>query len=177
MAKVGESWCLLELEHGLHFSITAYLYFCFSAPSLPIFGCLGTFFVDWPWTQNLCVALILSSKKKTQHGWILLNSLFYFRNTSMLGGTPEPPGGLLIYTPALGRAMYPPGIGQSVGTLIRMHLLGRGWCQIRTSTCAMALFTVPVYRRSAPSFRCAAAYTFACLCLLSPGIKGVHHHA
>ena len=48
-------------------------------------------------------------------------------------GTPETQGGLLIYTPALGRAMCPPGIGQSAGTLIYMHPLGRGWRQIRAS--------------------------------------------
>jgi hypothetical protein len=50
-------------------------------------------------------------------------------------GTPGTQGGLLIYTPALGRAMYPPGIGQSAGTLICMHPLRRGWRQIRASAC------------------------------------------
>jgi hypothetical protein len=38
--------------------------------------------------------------------------------------TPGTQGGLLIYTPALGRAMCPPGIGQSAGTLICMHRSG-----------------------------------------------------
>jgi hypothetical protein len=55
-------------------------------------------------------------------------------------GTPGTQGGLLIYTPALGRAMFPPGIGQSAGTLICMHLLRRGWCQIWASTSAVVLF-------------------------------------
>ena len=73
-------------------------------------------------------------------------------------GTLETQGGLLIYTPALGRAMCPPGIGQSAGTLICMHLLGRGWCQIWASTCAVALFMETVCRRPAPSFRRPAAY-------------------
>jgi hypothetical protein len=68
-------------------------------------------------------------------------------------GTPGTQGGLLIYTPALGKAMCPPGIGQSAGTLICMHPLGRSWCQIRASACAVVLFTAMVYRRLAPSFR------------------------
>jgi hypothetical protein len=68
-------------------------------------------------------------------------------------GTPGTQGGLLIYTPALGRAMCPPRIGQSAGTLICMHLLRRGWRQIRASACAEVLFTAMVYRRPAPSFR------------------------
>jgi hypothetical protein len=49
-------------------------------------------------------------------------------------GTPGTQGGLLIYTPAQGKALCPPGIGQSAVTLICMHLLGRGWHQIRAST-------------------------------------------
>ena len=59
----------------------------------------------------------------------------------MLQEPPETQGGQLIYTPALGRAMCPPGIGQSAGTLICMHPLGRGWRQIRASACAVVLFT------------------------------------
>jgi hypothetical protein len=78
-------------------------------------------------------------------------------------GTRKIQGGLLIYTPALGRAMCPPGIGQSAGTLICMHPLGRGWHQIRDSACAVALFTVTVYQRPAPSFRRPAAYILALL--------------
>ena len=76
-------------------------------------------------------------------------------------GTPGTQGGLLIYTPALGRAMCPPGIGQSAGTLICMHPLGRGWRQIRASACsvAIALFTATLYRRPVPSFRRLIAYT------------------
>ena len=75
--------------------------------------------------------------------------------------TLETQGGLLIYTPALGRATSPPGIGQSAGTLICMHPLGRGWRQIRASACsvAVALFTAMVYRRPVPSFRRLIAYT------------------
>jgi hypothetical protein len=86
--------------------------------------------------------------------------LFLFLELLYTTGTLETQGGLLIYTPALGRAMCPPGIGQSACTLICMHPLGRDWCQIRASTCAVALFTAKVYRRPAPSFRCPAA----CLC-------------
>ena len=68
-------------------------------------------------------------------------------------GTPGTQGGLLIYTPAQGKALCPPGIGQSASTLICMHPLGRGWCQIRASTCAVVLFMVTVYRRPVPFFR------------------------
>jgi hypothetical protein len=68
-------------------------------------------------------------------------------------GTLGTQGGLLIYTPALGRAMCPPGIGQSAGTLIYMHPLGRGWHQIQASACAVALFMAMVDQRPAPSFR------------------------
>ena len=62
-------------------------------------------------------------------------------------GTPGTQGGLLIYTPAQGKALCPPGIGQSASTLICMHLLGRGWHQIRASTCSVVLFTATVYWR------------------------------
>lgn len=68
-------------------------------------------------------------------------------------GTPGTQGGLLIYTPAQGKALCPPGIGQSAGTLICMHPLRRGWRQIRASACAVVLFTATVYRKLAPSFR------------------------
>jgi hypothetical protein len=68
-------------------------------------------------------------------------------------GTPGTQGGLLIYIPALGRAMCPPGIGQSAGTLICMYPLGRGWCQIRARACTVVLLTAMVYWRPAPSFR------------------------
>ena len=67
--------------------------------------------------------------------------------------TPGTQGGLLIYTPAQGKALCPPGIGQSAGTLICMHPLRRGWRQIRASACAVVLFTATVYRKLAPSFR------------------------
>ena len=36
--------------------------------------------------------------RKTQHGWILLNSLLYFRNTSMLR-EPRKPREDFLYTP------------------------------------------------------------------------------
>jgi hypothetical protein len=85
---------------------------------------------------------------------------FLFQEHLAAMGTPETQGGLLIYTPALGRAMCPPGIGQSAGTLICMHLLGRGWRQIRASACTVVLFTATVYWRPAPSFRRRAAYNF-----------------
>jgi hypothetical protein len=86
---------------------------------------------------------------------------FLFQEHLDTTGTSETQRGLLIYTPALGRAMCPPGIGQSAGTLICMHPLGRGWRQIRASPCAVTLFTVTVYRRPAPSFRHPAAYIFS----------------
>ena len=92
-----------------------------------------------------CVAPTLSGKEKR-------NTVGFF-STALLQehldatGTPETQGGLLIYTPALGRAMCPPGIGQSAGTLIYMHPLGRGWRQIRASACTVTLFTETVYRR------------------------------
>jgi hypothetical protein len=41
-------------------------------------------------------------------------------------GTPGTQGGLLMYTPAQGKALCPPGIGQSAGTLICIHMLRRG---------------------------------------------------
>lgn len=72
----------------------------------------------------------------------------------MLLQTPGTQGGLLIYTPAQGKALCPPGIGQSAGTLICMHLLGRGWSQILASAYAVVLFMATVYRKPAPSFRC-----------------------
>ena len=97
-------------------------------------------FVHWSSTGSECsiVALTSSSKEKPQHGRILLNSF--------IAGTQ---GGLLIYTPALGRAMCPPGIVQSARTLICMHPLGRGWRQIWASACAVTLFMATVYRRPA----------------------------
>jgi hypothetical protein len=104
------------------------------------------------------VALTSSSKKK-RNTVGFFSTAFFISGTPQCYGTPETQGGLLIYTPALGRAMCPPGIGQSGGTLICMHLLRRGWRQIRASACAVALFTAMVYWRPAPSFRCPAAYT------------------
>ena len=68
-------------------------------------------------------------------------------------GTPGTQGGLLIYTPAQGKALCPPGIGQSAGTLICMHPLRKGWRQILTSACSVVLFKAKVYRKPAPSFR------------------------
>jgi hypothetical protein len=69
---------------------------------------------------------------------------FLFQEHLNATGTWETQGGLLIYTPALGRAMCPPGIGQSAGTLICMHPLGKGWHQIRASACAVPLCTATV---------------------------------
>jgi hypothetical protein len=43
-------------------------------------------------------------------------------------GTLETQGGLLIYTPALGRAMCPPGIGQSCGKPHVPLQSGVGYC-------------------------------------------------
>jgi hypothetical protein len=98
------------------------------------------------------VALTSSSKEKRNTVGFFSTALFQEHLDAM--GIPGTQGGLLIYTPALGRAMCPPGIGQSAGTLICMHLLRRGWRQIRAGAWAVALFTASVYRRPAPSFRC-----------------------
>lgn len=101
------------------------------------------------------VALTSSSKKKRNTvGFFSIAFLFQERLDAT--GTLETQGGLLIYTPALGRAICPPGVGLSAGTLIYMHPLRRGWRQIRASACAVALllFTATVYQRPAPSFRC-----------------------
>jgi hypothetical protein len=80
-----------------------------------------------------------SGKEKRNKVGFFSTALFLERLDAT--GTGETQGGLLIYTPALGRAMCPPGIDQSAGTLICMHPLGRGWRQIRASACAVALFT------------------------------------
>ena len=93
------------------------------------------------------VASTSSGKEKRNTVGFFSTALFLERLDAT--GTGETQGGLLIYTPALGRAMCPPGIG----TLICMHLLGRGWRQIRASACAVALFTATVYWRPVPSFR------------------------
>ena len=96
-------------------------------------------------------ALISSGKEK--------GNMVGFFSTALLQeslyatGTPGIQGGMLLYTPAWGRAMCPPGFGQSAGTLICMQLLRRVWCQILSSTCSVVLFTVMVYWRPAPSFR------------------------
>jgi hypothetical protein len=88
-------------------------------------------------------ALISSGKEK--------GNMVGFFSTALLQeslyatGTPGTQGGLVMYTPALGRAMCPPGIGQSAGTLICMYLLRRGWRQDLSSACTMVLFTVMVY--------------------------------
>ena len=99
------------------------------------------------------VALTSSSKKNATRSDSSQQPSLSQEHLDAATGTPETQGGQLIYTPALGRAMCPPGIGQSAGTLICMHPLGRGWRQIRASACAVALFTATVYRRQAPSFR------------------------
>jgi hypothetical protein len=96
--------------------------------SLMIFG------TGFDLSEMVHVALTLSGKEKR-------NKVGFF-STALLQERQ-----LLIYTPALGRAMCPPGIGQSAGTLICMHLLGRGWRQIWARACAVMLFT-------ATSFTC-----------------------
>jgi hypothetical protein len=48
MAEAAE-FCLLELEHGLPYSTTNFL---FSTPSLPKIGSLETCSVSWLWTQR-----------------------------------------------------------------------------------------------------------------------------
>jgi hypothetical protein len=77
------------------------------------------------------VAPTLSGKEKCNMVGFFSTALLQERLDAT--GTPGTQGGLLIYTPALGRAMCPPGIGQSDGTLICMHPLGRGWRQIQAS--------------------------------------------
>jgi hypothetical protein len=54
--------------------------------------------------------------RKTQHGQILLNSLYCRNALDAATGTLGTQGRLLIYTPALGRAMCPHGIGRPVDT-------------------------------------------------------------
>jgi hypothetical protein len=65
---------------------------------------------------------------------------FLFQEHLNATGTLETQGGQLIYILALGKAMCPPGIGQSASTLICMHPLGRGWHQIWASACAVAVY-------------------------------------
>jgi hypothetical protein len=97
------------------------------------------------------VALTSSGKEKPNMVGFFSTALLQERLSAT--GTPGTQGGLLIYTPALGRAMCPPGIGQSARTLIYMHPLGRRWRQIWASACTVALFTATVYQRPVPSFR------------------------
>jgi hypothetical protein len=101
--------------------------------------------------SGCCAHLVRQGKHKT----VRFFSTALFQERLDATGTQ---GGLLIYTPAQGKALCPPGIGQSAGTLICMHPFGRGWRQIRASACVVLLFTVmvyqrPVYQRPAPSFR------------------------
>ena len=83
-----------------------------------------------------CCAHLIRQGKRNTVGFF---STALFQECIDAMGTPGTQGGLLIYTPALGRAMCPPGIGQSAGTLICMHLLRRGWRQIRASACAVVV--------------------------------------
>jgi hypothetical protein len=86
--------------------------------------------------------------RKTQHGRILLNS--FIAGTPPFQGTQR---GLLIYTPALGRATCSPGIGRPVdislactrlgGVGARLGLAPAQWCCLR-----------PRCTRKVPSFRC-----------------------
>jgi hypothetical protein len=64
----------------------------------------------------------------------------YCRNASMLLEPRAPREDSSYIPPAQGKALCPPGIGQSAGTLICMHLLRRDWRQIWASTCAVVLF-------------------------------------
>jgi hypothetical protein len=82
-----------------------------------------------------CVALTSSCKEKGNTVGFFSTALLQERLDAKV--TPGTQGGLLIYTPALGRAMCPPRIGQPAGTLICMHPLRRDWRQIRASACAM----------------------------------------
>jgi hypothetical protein len=87
---------------------------------------------------NCCAHLVWQGK----HNTVGFFSTALLQERLDATGTPGIQGGLLIYTPAQGKALCPPGIGQSAGTLICMHPLGRGWRQIRASACAGILFTV-----------------------------------
>jgi hypothetical protein len=108
----------------------------------------------------MCCAHLVQQEKNATRSDSSQQTFLFQEHLDDATGTLETQGGLLIYTPALGRAMCPPGIGQSASTLIYMHPLERGWRQIQASACAVALFTVMVYRRPAPSFRHPAAYNY-----------------
>ena len=84
------------------------------------------------------VALTSSGKEKRNKVGFFSTALLQERLDAT--GTLGTQGELLIYTPAQGKALCPPGIGQSAGTLICRHPLRKGWCQIRASACAVVLF-------------------------------------
>jgi hypothetical protein len=112
--------------------------------------------VLYSWTQETLMEAILSCPphpaRKT-HNTVGFFSTALLQEHLDAKETLGTQGGLLIYTPAQGKALCPPGIGQSAGTLICMHPLGRGWRQIRASACAVVLFMARVYWKPAPSFR------------------------
>jgi hypothetical protein len=67
--------------------------------------------------MSLCRSVVLTSSSKEKLNTVGFFSTALFQERLDATGTPGTLGGLLIYTPALGRAMCPPGIGQSAGTL------------------------------------------------------------
>jgi hypothetical protein len=90
-----------------------------------------------PHVRVSCVSdCALPGEENHYPGSELLRNTVRFFSTTLLQehlnatGTLGTQGGLLIYTPAQGKALCPPGIGQSASTLICMHLIGRGWRQI-----------------------------------------------
>ena len=91
---------------------------------------------EFSYLQTFPVALTLSGKEKRNRVGFFSTALL--QELLHATGTPGTQGALLIDTPALVRAMCPPGIGQSAVTLIYMHPLGRGWRKIRASACAVA---------------------------------------
>jgi hypothetical protein len=101
--------------------------------------------------KNASVAPTSSGKEDTT-GSDSSQQLLLQERLDAATGNPGTQGGLLIYTPALGRAMCPPGIGRP-GHFISMHPLWRGWRQVVTSTGSVRLFMATVYQKPAPSFR------------------------
>ena len=135
--------------------------------------------VLYSWTQETLMEAILSCPphpaRKT-HNTVGFFSTALLQEHLDATGTPGTQGGLLIYTPAQGKALCPPGIGQSAGTLICMHPLGRGWRQIRASTwpaqwcCLLRLCTGGCLQGWPQTQK--STY----LCLPSARIKGMQHH-
>jgi hypothetical protein len=83
--------------------------------------------------------------RKTQHGRILLNSL-YCRNTSMLLRDPGNPGRSAYMHPSTGKGFVSSCDRLNRCHLISMYQLGRGWRQTRAYACAVVLFMTKAHR-------------------------------